>query len=78
MGDRNSRVAGRRVTAVLAMGGGLMLGQAFPAHATSDGLGLSARSAAADRLAEPVSAAVDTAGELPALDAQAHPSAGGR
>ncbi|GAA4888565.1 hypothetical protein ACFPM3_18580 [Streptomyces coeruleoprunus] len=64
----NARIGGRRVAAVLAMGGGLMLGPAFTAHTdTNDGLGLSARTSAADHVAEPVSGVVSTAADLTTL-----------
>ncbi|MFF8382507.1 hypothetical protein ACF053_02500 [Streptomyces kanasensis] len=68
MTGSSMRVGGRRVAAVLAMGGGLMLGPVVPVQADSpDGLGLSARTTAADRLTEPVSAAVGTAEDLTTL-----------
>ncbi|MFJ3160169.1 hypothetical protein [Streptomyces kanasensis] len=75
MTGSSMRVGGRRVAAVLAMGGGLMLGPVVPVQADSpDGLGLSARTTAADRLTEPVSAAVGTAEDLTTLT----PPGGGR
>ncbi|WP_149179744.1 hypothetical protein [Streptomyces sp. TRM49041] len=66
MADTSTHIGGRRITAVLAMGGGLMLGPSFTAHTDSaDGLGLSARTTAADHLAEPVAAAADTTAASP-------------
>ncbi|MEU2184598.1 hypothetical protein [Streptomyces thermolilacinus] len=63
-----TRIGGRHVVAVLAMGGGLMLGRAATAHATAfDGRGLSARTSPADGLAEPPATAVRTATELAPL-----------
>ncbi|WP_023591128.1 hypothetical protein [Streptomyces thermolilacinus] len=59
-----ARIGGRHVVAVLAMGGGLMLGRAATAHAAaSDGLGLPARTSPTDGLAEPSATTVRTATE---------------
>ncbi|CAL9597971.1 hypothetical protein [Streptomyces sp. enrichment culture] len=63
-----TRIGGRHVVAVLAMGGGLMLGRAATAHAAAgDGLGPTARTSPAEGLAEPSATTVRTATELTAL-----------